>query len=264
MKFISLDLETTGLDPVENQIIEIGCVFVDTQKKIYKEFHKYVRNPKYIGSEYALALNARIFEVLKENKDQDIIHISNLGLALSVWFKECEYGYDEEIYIAGKNVEAFDLKFIRNQIQGLSNPFKRRTLDPAVLYLNILEDNDIPNLQECKNRAGFKDIEVSHNALEDAWDVVNLLLQNKITLEPHYIDKFEKDLKELDHLLHKETSYGPPEGYMFGDSKTFEVTSLNFEDILLELSSNKFVLEHFRKEDGMLYIKELIKIKNKK
>ena len=32
MKYLSIDIETTGLDPVEHKIIEFGCLIEDTTK----------------------------------------------------------------------------------------------------------------------------------------------------------------------------------------------------------------------------------------
>jgi hypothetical protein len=50
----------------------------------------------------------------------------------------------------------------------------RRVLDPAQFYINWTKDIELPNLSTCKQRAGL-DSNVSHNAIEDAWDVIMLL-----------------------------------------------------------------------------------------
>ena len=52
--------------------------------------------------------------------------------------------------------------------------FSQRVLDPAILYMNLLKDKEVPNLKECLKRAGIEK-EVAHDALEDALDVIRLL-----------------------------------------------------------------------------------------
>lgn len=46
-------------------------------------------------------------------------------------------------------------------------------LNNQILSVGIIVE-DIPNLTVCKERAGTGDV-VTHNAIEDAWDVVQLL-----------------------------------------------------------------------------------------
>ena len=36
------------------------------------------------------------------------------------------------------------------------------------------QDTEVPNLNKCKERAGIQGL-VTHNALEDAWDVIEVL-----------------------------------------------------------------------------------------
>ncbi len=50
---------------------------------------------------------------------------------------------------------------------------KQRILDPAILYVDWKNDSSLPSLGECKERAKIDGI-VTHNALEDAWDVIEL------------------------------------------------------------------------------------------
>jgi hypothetical protein len=42
------------------------------------------------------------------------------------------------------------------------------------LYVDWKTDSDVPNLLKCKERAGINGT-VTHNALEDAWDVIEVL-----------------------------------------------------------------------------------------
>lgn len=176
MRYISLDLETTDLDEKVGQIIEIGIVFVDTETDTKKTFYSIVENDVYSGSAYAINLNSRIFKELKEGKNKDIIHIDNLPSALSNFFLSCGYSFKDNIFVAGKNVSTFDFKFMKEYINKFIDfRFSHRTIDPSILFLDYFNDKEVPNLEECKKRAEFENTEVAHNALDDAWDIVNLL-----------------------------------------------------------------------------------------
>lgn len=76
MKFLSIDIETTGLNENENQIIEIGGVVDDLKnpKPIndLPEFHCYVTHETYHVSEYCLGLHGEtgIFEDLSNRKEE--------------------------------------------------------------------------------------------------------------------------------------------------------------------------------------------------
>lgn len=176
MKYISIDFETTGLDENECQILEMGVVWVNTKTDETKEFYKIVRNDFYSGSEYAINLNARIFNLLNENIHPSIIHIENLGISFNNFLYECGYSKGDKINVAGKNVQSLDLKFLNKYLlKDIDFKFSHKALDPEILFLNYFEDEEVPGLEECKVRAGFEQTKVTHNALEDAWDIVNLL-----------------------------------------------------------------------------------------
>ena len=51
---------------------------------------------------------------------------------------------------------------------------RQRIIDPSVLYVNWESDSSLPSMSECKVRAGLPGM-VTHNAVEDAWDVIELL-----------------------------------------------------------------------------------------
>ena len=58
MKYVSIDIETTGLDPETCQILQVGAVIEDTQNLLPLEelpkFNCIVEHPAYTGSPYAL------------------------------------------------------------------------------------------------------------------------------------------------------------------------------------------------------------------
>lgn len=77
--------------------------------------------------------------------------------------------------VAGKNFGTFDKLFLE-KLSHWKRVFKVRSriLDPALLYVDWGNDEDLPGLSKCKERAGLSDV-VSHNAVEDALDVIELI-----------------------------------------------------------------------------------------
>lgn len=78
------------------------------------------------------------------------------------------------INAAGKNFATFDKKFI-DQIEKFYHftRIRQRVLDPSPLFADWSNDTAMPDLTICKERAGL-DPFVSHDSLEDSWDVIQL------------------------------------------------------------------------------------------
>lgn len=77
--------------------------------------------------------------------------------------------------VAGKNFGTFDKVFLEKLPRWKQVFYVRsRILDPAICYIDWNNDESAPGLDECKKRAGIDGV-VTHNAVEDAIDVVKLL-----------------------------------------------------------------------------------------
>jgi len=79
------------------------------------------------------------------------------------------------ITVAGKNFGTFDLRFLEklprwNQLIKV----RQRILDPTILYTDWKNDESLPSLSKCKKRANMTEV-VSHDAVEDSFDVIALL-----------------------------------------------------------------------------------------
>lgn len=196
LKYFSVDIETSGINPQKNQIIEFGAIFEDTNKTIgfleIPKFKRIIRHETYIGSSIAINMNARIFAILskydrmkpsafKEEyaKENGIITAEELIPQFKEFAIMCYEKYNltlpsSGINIAGKNFGGFDAQFIKM----LENAFQLKINyvmgDPSTLYTDFYKDDVFASLSTCKERAGFG-TEVTHDALEDAWDVVKLL-----------------------------------------------------------------------------------------
>jgi hypothetical protein len=144
-------------------------------------------------------MNVRIIEILSQywmakgekreliKKEFNIIKEEELASNFFNWLapyfstkenscKELElYNYDFVINIAGKNYASFDGKFLE-KVSGWKDliKYRHRIIDPSILYIDWNKDENLPSLNECLKRAEIKKT-VMHTALEDAWDVIQVL-----------------------------------------------------------------------------------------
>lgn len=190
MKYVSIDIETTGLNPDRNQIIEFAAVIDDLVSPVDKlpKFHLYIMHKDYVVSPYTAILHRRIFEKFENNKLTDypqesidanketFIVQEDLEFYFSNFLFKNGYKVPMQITVAGKNFATFDLLFIK-KLNWQKIKFNRRMLDPAILYMDK-SDETLPNTEECLKRANINK-KVSHAALDDALDVVNLI-RNKM------------------------------------------------------------------------------------
>ena len=220
MKYISIDIETTGLDADFNQILSIGAVIEDTLNPLPFEelpkFHAVIKRESVYGSIFALNLNRDLIQAMKdyseartqELKDEieesfgakfyeedevvealyQFCYRNNLvefdpdflnkhvklvdGIMYPILGSNMKKTY---LNCAGKNFAGFDKKFLE-KLPRWKQVFsiRSRVLDPGILFVDWKNDESIPSLDQCKQRAGIDGI-VTHNAVEDAMDVVMLL-----------------------------------------------------------------------------------------
>jgi DNA polymerase III epsilon subunit-like protein len=177
VQYVSIDLETTGLNPDKCQILEMAAVLADTTDQTLVEqlptFHCYVLQMNDIrGEPGGLAMHAEILRRIAV-REPGFLYVSWAGLANAFRAFLMTHGVEEPVYAAGKNFGAFDLQFLR-RVGGFEGMFRHRYLDPAPYFFDFQRDEAIPDLQTCLVRADLPG-EVSHTALEDARDVVRVL-----------------------------------------------------------------------------------------
>lgn len=200
MKYISLDVETLGLIPGEHSIIQIGAVCEDTNNPLsFEECPKYdilIKQPIYHGTPFAMSMHPHLLLELEPpfkgpvvTSTRRIEDVEDVAEDFLNWLLlEANYfpkNKPSAITIAGKNAASFDIPHLKT----LPNwnaivKTKQRVIDPAILFWNPLIDKELPNLEDCKKRAGFTSTAVAHTALEDAWDVVLLIRK---AFEPSFI-----------------------------------------------------------------------------
>lgn len=179
MKYVSLDIETTGLNPDTDDILEIGAIIEDTKLKLPRiqcpSFHVYIDRERLSGDIFALSLNANILKKileLRKSEDRSLVKPDDVIIQFVEFLKDSGI---EKVTFAGKNFMGFDLQFLKKLPHFYLVKFNYRSLDPAILFTDFLNDNCPPDLSLCKKRANLQSNIVTHEALDDAWDVIELL-----------------------------------------------------------------------------------------
>ena len=218
MKYISIDIETTGLDPEKNKVISVAAIIEDTENKLpfdeCPKFNVAILQNELIGSARAITINKQLISEIADYQDADIetrklidteseykfVKEDDITKEFYWWLDENGLGYGLEnsggygiivdgktkpvingstrpitINVAGKNFATFDMLFLK-QLPWWQKLIKirQRVLDPAILVVDWKNDTSLPNLKQCKERTGIEGI-VTHNALEDAWDVIEVM-----------------------------------------------------------------------------------------
>lgn len=184
MKFVSIDLETTGLDPKTCEIVEFGAVLDEVGNQTPVEqlprFHAYIDRPLFSGEPYALSMHPTIFRRIATKEDGfRYVAPDKLGTQFAEFLIQHGYradsNYRYHIICAGKNFASFDYRFLLN-LPGFEERIKmaHRSLDPVMLYFDPLKMDKLPGLTKCMQLAGLEG-EVKHTAVEDALDVIRLL-----------------------------------------------------------------------------------------
>lgn len=220
MKYISIDIETTGLDREVCQILSVGAVIEDTNNPLplteLPTFHCAIKRSSVYGELYALNMNKDLIETIVQYqtaKDQDFKNdlVEKTGMmfldedeVVDALFRFC---FDnnmvevdpkflnktvrlvngktypilstnmDKVYltVAGKNFATFDKMFLE-RLPRWKQVFniRQRIIDPSILFTDWKSDESLPSLLQCKQRAGISG-EVTHNAVEDAMDVIQIL-----------------------------------------------------------------------------------------
>jgi len=198
MQFISADCETSGLDPMVCQILEVGAVMADLQGHIYSRFHFYVHNKRIRWEDKAREMNERLLDVLEVERRKPVVPWEQKDLVNFTGWVQAEYlayAFYQWIYRnrflptrndrsvwAGKNFGSFDWQFFKHAVSPSIPDFLyskkmysvHRFVDPSILWMDPEIDEVPPDLTTCLSRAGIDKV-VTHDALDDCIDVVNVL-----------------------------------------------------------------------------------------
>lgn len=200
MKYISIDIETSGLDPINHNILSMAAIVEDTNNQLpfdqIPKFHVGILTDEIVGTPYAINMNRDLIEIISRytnsknwferdqiEKSSGMEFVRVFDLASKFFHFLYQSGYSDHrptdgpltIRVAGKNFGTFDKLFLE-QSREWNRYFRvgQRIIDPSILFVDWRLDEQLPSLLECKKRAGIPGT-VTHNALEDAWDVIQIL-----------------------------------------------------------------------------------------
>ena len=132
--YISIDIETTGLDPERHQILEIAAVYNNQGVDVMEcpHFQAIVDPGEIIGEPHALNMNARLIERLANGEgDLPAVVVSNLmGWVETI---QSHTGIDR-FHLVGKNVGSFDLQFLKRMPCWDKDYFSYRHLEVGSIY----------------------------------------------------------------------------------------------------------------------------------
>jgi hypothetical protein len=177
-RYVSVDIETTGLDEEVCQVIEIGAVIEDWTSPVedLPAFHCYVVHNPIVGEPYALSMHQKIFRrIATREPGYDYLEPAEVGPTLKFWLEAHGFDTKKPVIPAGKNFASFDRPRLY-RLPGFNRgiKFHRRTIDPATLFWNPLVDQELPGTETCLTRAGL-DPNVPHEAVDDARNVIRLV-----------------------------------------------------------------------------------------
>lgn len=189
MKYVALDIETTGLDPDCCAVLSIAMVVDDaseTEIDHLPYFDAVIRHEGFWGEPHALAMNAHLImamaalpERLPMDRgycrigDREVLLFDDLeaaAVAARKWLCSVfDAGLpDRSVVVAGRNVAGFDLRFLPEH---LTSVFHHRCLDVASMAMGARPDlwQDRRTLPNTSTLIGEP---AEHTALGDARQVV--------------------------------------------------------------------------------------------
>lgn len=166
MKYVAIDIETTGLNPETCQILEIGAIAMDGGREVSR-FQRVVKWDQIIGEPYALHMNAALLDPSIRGD-----YLDDVKRQWAEWYANyCTW------LVVGKNFTGFDQKFLDRALIVTNY----RVLDiGSLVWLDQLskgnELSKVPSLEGCKKLYKING-PVLHRAIDDCYDYVQLMGQ---------------------------------------------------------------------------------------
>lgn len=176
MKYISIDIETTGLDPDKHQILEFAAVVDDLENPrplvSLHIFQRLIRWDDYVINDYCLELHQNLLSLIHRNPPITIT-IDQLGPEFSAWLYLIGVTVGSDGYnVAGANFAGFDGLFLK-KVPNFPK-WHYRVLDVGNLYFEK-SMTKLPGLNDVIPHAS------AHRALPDAMAVVKAVRKKFLT-----------------------------------------------------------------------------------
>ena len=171
---ISVDIETTGLDPQLHSILEFCAILEDRTKEVEDLDNFYTLVLPESGSwdnitPFIATFHKDLWPKFQNNYIAKLV-AHDVMPTFKQWLDEHDI---DKVYLAGKNVGSFDLQFLKRLPDAHKIRFAHRCYDPGSLFATNA-DIEPPSLETCLSRAGLEPTEL-HTAYGDALDVLRVL-----------------------------------------------------------------------------------------
>jgi len=177
--FVVFDIETTGLDKQNDEIIQISAVKFIKDKKV-DTFDSFISLSRHSSLPLKITMLTGIH-------DEDLDGAPNISNVLNRFDK-----FIQNLPLVGHNIERFDIPFL------LNNGFYRQDIEALdTLRIARSKNIDVPNLKlpTLKNYFGIKN--KSHNALEDC--ITNAIVYQR--LRDNKLEKVEFDSSNIEQNI---------------------------------------------------------------
>lgn len=189
--YVSIDIETTGVDTNHAHILELGAVLDDGIRPLEELpfFSAIIHHDVFsYATPFALNMNQRLIKAILGKDGQPaaqvfkqfVMFLNDASALANRWDEANGKKPTSRISLAGKNAAVFDIPILDKQISLVSEhyaeDFKKirnhRVIDVGSMYYK--QFGYVPTLEEIKQKIGTG-TEVSHCAVEDAMDVVKAI-----------------------------------------------------------------------------------------
>lgn len=178
MPFVILDIETTGLDVRQAQLLEVAAIYVDN---FQKESHEYETFHAVVKQDILTYVESGAVPMIAKWREKEKLALYGPSLTVQN-FSEFLVNRlpKQKITFAGKNVATFDIPILNNY--GLAVKPHHRVIDVGSMY--FADFGYVPSLNEINKMIGRN--EVAHTALEDCYDVL-AAIRNKVWTALYYV-----------------------------------------------------------------------------
>ena len=191
--FVIFDVESTGLDVTEDEIIQIAAIKIDNKGKVIEKFERFLKNNKSVkSSEFVHGFSDEFLRINGEDK----ITVFNDFLEFS-----------KDTIIVGHNVQ-YDISILTSELERLkmAKPMFKGVFDTLDIYRRFYP-NAINHKLETLSRIFDTSHKPSHNAMDDILATGELLVYavNKY-LKPTSMERMafmSKYLKSFNDITNK-------------------------------------------------------------
>ena len=159
-----IDFETTGVDILTDHPIQLGCLLVDGNLNLIKEFSSYIRPlNEFIISERAFLIHGITRETILSSPDEKTV--------LANFFLQIGHNYKFAAWNMSFDIAFFKIFCLRNGFENHLNKINYRHIDVQTVSFIANQLGLITgNVNSLSDLASYFGIERSHNhsALEDA------------------------------------------------------------------------------------------------